>query len=205
MRNPKQVVGDVEALVAANTLGAERLAAFMAEYRLDSLVELASVIQGRAERAVRDAIRRVPNGIYRSETRFSAAGQDLWVSARIVVGNDSILVDYAGCPPQSLRGGINCTMTVTRAETLFALKCLVLARHPGDGGMLPTVRGRGSRRQSAELQQAGLRGAAPAYHVAVRGHHLPRAQRGHAGRRAGLYGPAEPRRHLRHRGGRSGL
>ena len=33
VRNPQQVLGDVQALVAANALGAERLAAFMAEYR----------------------------------------------------------------------------------------------------------------------------------------------------------------------------
>jgi 5-oxoprolinase (ATP-hydrolysing)/N-methylhydantoinase A len=124
VRNAAQVVGDVEALVAANELGAERLAAFMAEYRFESLVELATVIQGRAERAVRQAIQRVPNGVYESRSVFTAAGQELWVPARITVADEAIEVDYAGAPPQSPRGGINCTMTVTRAETLFALKCL---------------------------------------------------------------------------------
>jgi 5-oxoprolinase (ATP-hydrolysing) len=124
VRNPQQVLGDVQALVAANALGAERLAAFMAEYGLPDLVELASVMQRRGEAAVREAIRKVPDGVYRGLTHFNASGEKLWVPLQLTVADDEIKVDYDGAPKQLSRGGINCTLTVTRAETMFALKCV---------------------------------------------------------------------------------
>jgi 5-oxoprolinase (ATP-hydrolysing) len=124
VRNPEQVLGDVQALVAANALGAERLGAFMVEYGLDDLAALAAVMQRRGEAAVRDAMRKVPNGVYRSVSHFTASGERLFVPLQLTVSDDAIAVDYAGAPQQVGRGGINCTLTVTRAETMFALKCI---------------------------------------------------------------------------------
>jgi 5-oxoprolinase (ATP-hydrolysing) len=124
VRNSRQVIGDVQSLVAANQIGAERLVAFMQEYGLTDLTALANVIQGRAERAVREEIRKVPNGVYRANTAFNGAGFRLEIPVKVTVNDDTIEVDYEGCPPQVPKGGINCTGTVTWAETLFALKCV---------------------------------------------------------------------------------
>src|SRR5262249_3736483 len=124
VRNSPQVIGDVQSLVAANQIGAERLAAFMQEYGLTDLTALATVIQGRAERAVREEIRKVPNGVYTANTAFTGAGFRLEIPVKVTVNDDTIDVDYEGCPPQVPKGGINCTGTVTWAETLFALKCV---------------------------------------------------------------------------------
>ncbi|MGE0753353.1 hydantoinase B/oxoprolinase family protein [Pseudorhodoplanes sp.] len=124
VRNSRQVVGDVQSLVAASQIGAERLVAFMEEYGLTDLTALATVIQGRAERSVREEIRKVPNGVYTSTAAFNGAGERLEIPVKITVNDDTIEVDYEGCPPQVAKGGINCTGTVTWAETLFALKCV---------------------------------------------------------------------------------
>lgn len=124
VRNPRQVIGDIQALVAANALGTERLQAFLSEYALPDLEALGSVMQSRAETAVREAIKRVPDGVYRATTHFGAAGLRLFVPMELTVHGDSLTVDYAGSPPQAARGGINCTLTVTRAETMFGLKCI---------------------------------------------------------------------------------
>lgn len=124
VRNPRQVIGDIHALVAANALGAERLDRFMEEYGLRDLAALAAAIQARAENAVRDAVRQVPDGVYTAETSFTVSGEPHRLPAKVTVKGDDIEVDYEGCPPQLARGGVNCTLTVTRAETLFALKCI---------------------------------------------------------------------------------
>ena len=58
VRNPEQVLGDVHSFVAANAIGAERLLAFMDDYGMHDLSALASVVQGRSEKAMRDAIAR---------------------------------------------------------------------------------------------------------------------------------------------------
>ena len=60
VRNPAQVLGDVHSFVAANAVGAERLIAFMSEYGIHDLEALAAVLQGRSEKAMREAIARDP-------------------------------------------------------------------------------------------------------------------------------------------------
>ncbi len=124
VRHAQQVVGDIEALVTANALGAARLSEFMSEYGFTTLAPLVDVIQQKAEDAVRAEIRAVPNGTYSSEVKFSVSDRDLTIPIKIDVHEDSIEVDFEGCPEQLEYGGANCTMTVTRAETLFALKCI---------------------------------------------------------------------------------
>ena len=67
VRNPAQVLGDVHSFVAANAVGAERLTAFMSEYGIHDLEALAAVLQGRSEKAMREAIAALPDGVYTSE------------------------------------------------------------------------------------------------------------------------------------------
>ena len=124
VRKSAQVLGDVDALVGANTVGVERLGEFLEEYGLNDLTVLGSVIQKRSEEAIRAAIRDVPDGKYTSSLRFNGDGAPLVIPVRVTISGDAITVDYEGCPPQLPRGGINCTMTVTQAETSFALKCI---------------------------------------------------------------------------------
>jgi N-methylhydantoinase B/oxoprolinase/acetone carboxylase alpha subunit len=57
VRNPNQVLGDLHALVAANEIGTRRLVEFMAEYGLGDLAALAEIVQGKAESAMRAALR----------------------------------------------------------------------------------------------------------------------------------------------------
>ena len=59
VRKAEQVLGDIHSFIAANALGAERLLAFMDEYGMHDLRALAHVVQGRAEKAMREAIARV--------------------------------------------------------------------------------------------------------------------------------------------------
>src|SRR5262249_58781632 len=66
VRNPDQVLGDVESMITANALGGQRLIAFMAEYGLDHLAALAAVVRARSEAATRAAIGAVPDGPYHS-------------------------------------------------------------------------------------------------------------------------------------------
>ncbi|MCB1546901.1 MAG: hydantoinase B/oxoprolinase family protein, partial [Hyphomicrobiaceae bacterium] len=125
VRNADQVVGDIEALVAANTVGARRLEDFLEEYALDDLTALAAVIQARAEQAMRDAIRAVPDGVYSNAVEPLSNGVRHTFPVRITVAGDTIDVDYEGAPPELLQGGLNCTMNFTRAKTFYSLKCLL--------------------------------------------------------------------------------
>src|ERR1700733_5542014 len=125
VRNGAQVIGDVEALVSANTVGAQRLQSFMTDYGLNDLEAIAHVVQGRAEQAMRAAVRAVPDGVYHSEVCNRMFGKHQRFPVRIIVDGDAIEIDYAGTPAQLPMGGLNCTFRFTEAESVFPLKCLL--------------------------------------------------------------------------------
>jgi len=125
VRRPEMVVGDIQSQVSSNQVGATRLVAFMDEYRLDSLATLAHEVQDRAERAMRDAIRAVPEGTYRSEVGVDGLPDPFRLPCAITVRGDEITVDWSGAPPQQPRGGINCTYHYTAAHTTYALKSIL--------------------------------------------------------------------------------
>jgi 5-oxoprolinase (ATP-hydrolysing)/N-methylhydantoinase A len=134
VRRPEMVLGDIQAQVSSCHVGAERLRAFMDEYGLDRLTPLAHVVQDRAEAAMRAAIRAVPDGVYRSEVTIDGVEGPLRLPCAVIVAGDEITVDWAGAPPQSPRGGVNCTYTYTAAHTVYALKSILTPAIPSNAG-----------------------------------------------------------------------
>jgi len=132
VRNPEMVVGDIQAQVSSNYVGAQRLAEFMDEYGLTSLEPLAREVQARSERAMRKAIAEIPDGVYRSEVTLPLAGEQFRLPCAVIVQGDELTVDYAGAPPQVSRGGVNCTLTFTTAHTVYALKSILTPETPSN-------------------------------------------------------------------------
>ena len=75
VRKQEEVLGDIFSFVAANQLGAERLVRFMDDYGMHDLRALAAVVQNRAETAMREAIRALPDGVYHSESRTTRSAR----------------------------------------------------------------------------------------------------------------------------------
>ncbi len=134
VRRGDMVLGDIQAQVSSNQVGADRLVAFMDEYGLDSLTPLAHVVQERAEKAMREAIRALPEGIYRSEVTFDGLGDPLTLPCAVAVHGDEMTVDWTGAPFQLPRGGINCTYHYTAAHTTYALKSILTPEIPSNAG-----------------------------------------------------------------------
>jgi 5-oxoprolinase (ATP-hydrolysing)/N-methylhydantoinase A len=134
VRNPEQVLGDVHALVAANAIGAERLLAFMDDYGMHDLTALASVVQGLSERAMRDAITAIADGVYRSEIHNNPLGEILRYPLKLTVKGDQIELDFDGVPPQLPQGGLNCTLNYTAAHATYPLKCMLTPSVRGNAG-----------------------------------------------------------------------
>jgi len=125
VRKSEEVLGDIHAFVAANALGAERLLALMDEYGMHDLRALARVVQTRAERAMRDAIRALPDGVYTSEVWNNPLGATLRYPLRITVRGEDIELDFTGAPAQLPQGGLNCTYSYTAAHACYPMKCLL--------------------------------------------------------------------------------
>src|ERR671937_664330 len=134
VRNSAQVLGDIHSFMSANAVGAERLAAFIEEYGMQDLVALAAVLQGRSEKAMREAIRALPDGVYTSEVWNNPLGEPMRYPVKLVVQGDTIEVDFEGAPPQQHHGGLNCTMNYTAAHATYPLKCMLTPNVRGNAG-----------------------------------------------------------------------
>ena len=138
-RNPVEVRGDLLSLVSCNDTGAERLREMMAEFGLASIEPLADHIIESSREAMRNAIRRVPNGRYLDEMELDGYDEPIFIRAQMTVSDSEIVIDYAGTSRASARG-INSPLCYTEAYTCFGLKCIVAPAVPNNHGSLSVFR-----------------------------------------------------------------
>lgn len=134
VRTPDMVLTDIEATVTANGLGARRIVTLLREYGLADLGAVAREIQAHSERAIRAAIQEIPDGLYRSEVVADGIDHPVRLQTEITVAGNEMTIDYAGSDPEEPRGGINCTLTYTKAHTVYPLKCLLSPNVPANEG-----------------------------------------------------------------------
>ena len=140
VRAPEMVLTDLEAQVAANASGCERVVAFLEEYELPDLEELSAEIRGRSEGAMRAAIAEMEDGEYTNEVFTDGMGTPLKIAVKLTVKDDSISVDFAGSSPEIDHGGINCTMIYSLGHTLYTLACLLTPEVPVNEGCFGPIR-----------------------------------------------------------------
>ncbi|MBI4183138.1 MAG: hydantoinase B/oxoprolinase family protein [Proteobacteria bacterium] len=139
VRTPDETVGDLWAQVTAHELMAKRLIEVMAEYGLASLKELAAEIQGRCERAMRAAIRAVPDGTYHAEAAMDGSGSPITLKLALTISGDEVICDYAGSSPAQ-GNAVNAPLCYTFAYTSYALKCVFSPSLPNNEGVFRAVR-----------------------------------------------------------------
>ena len=134
VRGSEQVIGDIHALVSANAAGAKLILEFMDEYQMHDLEVLAGVIQNRAEKAMRDAVSKLADGVYEGEIWGDGVEEPEKYPIRLAIQGDELTVDFEGAPPQKDRGGSNCTLSYTQGHTLYPLKCMLSPEIPSNAG-----------------------------------------------------------------------
>lgn len=134
IRDPQQVLGDVRSLIAANETGGRRLTSFMEEYGLADLAAFAEVVQSRSEKAMREAIRSLPDGVYSSTITYNPLGTPMTVPVKVTIAGDEIELDFGGAPDEVPLGGINCTLSYTTAHSTYPLKCMLTPNVRGNAG-----------------------------------------------------------------------
>lgn len=140
VRAPDMVLTDLEAQVAANASGCERVVAFLEEYALPDLEDLSAAIRGRSQEAMRAAIAEMADGEYTNEVFTDGMGVPLKIAVKLKVEGNAISVDYAGSSPQIDHGGINCTMIYSLGHTLYTLACLLTPEVPVNEGCFEPIR-----------------------------------------------------------------
>ena len=107
IRASNLVVGDMEAQVAASQIGAQRFLALVQRYGVDTLERACDQVMDHAERLMRSAIAKVPDGTYQATTYIDgfldsdeANKKDLPIVVTITVADDAMTVDLTGTADQ---------------------------------------------------------------------------------------------------------
>jgi N-methylhydantoinase B len=135
VRTPDEVIGDIRSQIAANHVCAEKICQMLDEYDLDDLDDLADEIIGRTERSMREAVEKVPDGIYLAEGIIEQIeGKDnVVVKVAVEVSGSDIVVDLDGSSPQVDWGG-NVVYNFTYAYVFMALKSIFDPDIPNNDG-----------------------------------------------------------------------
>jgi N-methylhydantoinase B len=139
VRVPDQVMGDLYAQFTGLTLMEHRVMALLKEHKLKSLAELGHEIHSRSEKAMRAAIREVPNGVYRQTALSDGIAEPIKLEMELTVRDDSIEIDFAGSAPQVMRA-INVCMAYTVAYTSFGVKAVLAPHIPNNDGVLRPIK-----------------------------------------------------------------
>src|SRR3954447_14117053 len=100
VRLPVTALGDMNAGVAAVSIGERRVVEACERYGVDVVLESFEDVLAHGERIARAELRRIPNGVYRAQDVIDGDGisDDLiHIEVTVTVADDSLHADFTGC------------------------------------------------------------------------------------------------------------
>ena len=139
VRLPDVLIGDINAQVAACTIGARRLGELAGNFGRHELLALFDELLNRSETMTRQTLRSLQTGTYRHVDYLDNDGIELDKLVRIEVAvtikDGRMTCDFTGTSPQ-VRGPFNCMASGPYAAACFALRSVTdpEGRIPNNGG-----------------------------------------------------------------------
>jgi N-methylhydantoinase B/oxoprolinase/acetone carboxylase alpha subunit len=137
VRIPDTVIGDLNAQIAACTVGVRRVSELAERYGDNRMAIIAEELLRRSEAMTRQALRAIPEGTYRFVDFLDNDGIDLDRPIRIEVAvtlrDGAIDIDFAGTSEQ-VRGPFNCVPSGSLAAACWAVRALTDPLIPTNGG-----------------------------------------------------------------------
>jgi N-methylhydantoinase B len=135
VRTPDEVIGDIRSQIAANHVCSEQICQMLHDNGLDGLDDLADEIIGRTERSMREAIEKLPDGVYRAEgvVEQMKGREDVVIKAAVHVEGSDITVDLDGSSGHVGWGG-NVVYNFTYAYVFMAVKSMFDPDMPNNDG-----------------------------------------------------------------------
>jgi 5-oxoprolinase (ATP-hydrolysing) len=129
-RNPDQLIADLQAQVAANHLGAERLQQLIQAQGSEAVLRAMAQVQAHAAEAVRRVIDRLADGEARV---LMDNGAEIVVAVRVDHARRRALIDFSGTSSQQC-SNLNAPLSITKAVVLYVFRCLVQEPIPLNAG-----------------------------------------------------------------------
>jgi N-methylhydantoinase B len=137
VRLPMMSIGDLSAGVAAVRIAAERLGGIVARYGLAATRETFAAILAHGEAIARDALRRIPPGVYTAEDVIDGDGiseDPIPVRVRVTVTPEKLIADFTGTAPQ-VRGPVNCARGALMSACKTVFKAITAPAAPSNEGL----------------------------------------------------------------------
>lgn len=125
-RQPRYLLGDLRAQVAACAAAERGLLDLVRRYGLEPLETYFDAMQVQAETMMRGIIRDIPDGQYSHTDYIDGIGDDpqpIAIRATVKVTGDTIEIDLAGSSSQ-VKAAINCPIAMVRSAAYCAIRCL---------------------------------------------------------------------------------
>jgi len=133
MRQPEQRRADLRAQLAANRVGARRLAELAGRLGAQSLAQATAAVLDYAERRTRACIAALPDGARDARDVLEGREGDIELRLRATVRGDRLTLDFGGSAAQH-SGNLNCPLAVTRSAAYFAVRVLTDPDVPPSAG-----------------------------------------------------------------------
>jgi N-methylhydantoinase B/oxoprolinase/acetone carboxylase alpha subunit len=137
VRIPDTVMGDINAQVAACSIGARRINELADRLGHNALLAIFQELLGRSETMTRQALARIPRGTYRYVDFLDNDGIELdrpiRIEVAVTVNDAGIHIDFTGTSPQ-VRGPMNCVPSGSLAAACFAIRAVTDPAIPTNAG-----------------------------------------------------------------------
>lgn len=141
-RTPELLDGDLRAMLGSTRIGADRVASLATELGLDAYGDHLGGVLDHAEARMREAIRSLPDGVYRGEDHTDNdcfRKVDVVIRATLTVRGDDLTVDFAGTDDQ-ISGFKNSSLANTYSSVYLALSSFFPTDIPRNEGTYRCVR-----------------------------------------------------------------
>ena len=163
VRLPVNLFGDFRAHLAALKTGENGIYELIQKYSAKELQRYFKELLDNAERITRNAISKIPNGVYKFTDYIDCDGVELNkvpIKVEVQIRDDSVIVDTSGSSTQ-VQGAINSTYSMTKAVSYFAIRSIIEDDMPNNGGFfrpITVIAEEGSIMKSILPAASGARG-----------------------------------------------
>ena len=141
VRTPEERMGDLQAQLAANQIGSERLHAMAERFGMQPLLAEMDALLRYSERMTRQLIGTLPNGCYRFEDALDDDGfteEFATIRVAIMIEDEQVTVDFSGTDAQR-PGSINAVYPVTLSAVAYVFRCVLGLDIPANSGCLRPI------------------------------------------------------------------
>jgi N-methylhydantoinase B len=141
VRTPNEREGDLAAQVAACRLGERRLAELAKKYGVQKTSFYLDALYRYAERLMRAALRRIPEGLYQAQGFLDDDGYGsgpVRLRVAVRVAGERAQIDFAGTAP-ACRGSVNAVMAIAASAVFYVFRCLLGEEVPACAGLMAPI------------------------------------------------------------------